>query len=217
MQPRRVGMIPAKADPDKQREFMAQELQGRIEEAKAGQRVLLFTDAAHFVRGAYLGILWCFERLFVRGPSGRQRLNVLGALNAITHELTMVTNDTYINAETFCQLLRMIAKEYAGKTVTVVLDNARYQKCKLVYEVAASLHIELLYLPSYSPNLNLIERLWKFVKKKCLYSKFYDNFEDFKASILGCLNELQGKHRDEIRSLLTLKFQTFENRKPMAA
>lgn len=217
MLPRRVGMIPAKADPEKQREFLEQQLEGRIEEAKAGQRVLLFTDAAHFVRGAYLGILWCFERLFIRGPSGRQRLNVLGALNAITQELTMVTNDTYINAETFCHLLRMIASEYAGKTVTVVLDNARYQKCKLVLEVAASLNIELLYLPAYSPNLNLIERLWKFVKKKCLYSKFYDNFADFKASILGCLNEMQGKHRDELRSLLTLKFQTFENRKPMAA
>ena len=217
MKPRRVGMIPAKADPDEQREFLEHKLEGRIEEAKAGQRVLLFTDAAHFVRGAYLGILWCFERLFVRGPSGRQRLNVLGALNAISHELTMVTNETYVNAETFCQLLHMIAKEYVGQSVTVVLDNARYQKCQLVYQVAESLNIELLYLPPYSPNLNLIERLWKFVKKKCLYSKFYDNFSDFKASILGCLDEMQGKHRDEIRSLLTLKFQTFENRKPMAA
>lgn len=101
--------------------------------------------------------------------------------------------------------------------VTVVRDNARYQKCKIAYEMAASLDIELLYLPSYSPNLNSIERLWKFVKKKCLYFKFYDNFAGFKASILECLNELQGKHRDEIRSLLTLRFQTFENRKFMAA
>ena len=217
MKPRRLGMIPAKADPEKQRAFLEQKLQGRIEEAKAGQRVLLFVDAAHFVRGAYLGIVWCVERLFLRGPSGRQRLNVLGALNAITHQLTMVTNDTYINAESFCHLLQLIAKEYAGQVVTVVLDNARYQKCQLIYDMAASLDIELLYLPSYSPNLNLIERLWKFVKKKCLYSKHYENFADFRASILSCLNEMRGKHRDEIRSLLTLKFQTFENRKPMAA
>jgi len=217
MKPRRLGMIPAKADPDEQRKFLEQKLQSRIEQAKAGQRVLLFTDAAHFVRGSYLGIVWCFERLFLRGPSGRQRLNVLGALNAITHQLTMVTNDTYINAESFCYLLQMIAKQYAGQVVTVVLDNARYQKCQFVYDMAASLNIELLYLPSYSPNLNLIERLWKFVKKKCLYSKYYGNFADFRATILGCLNEMRGTHRDEIRSLLTLKFQTFENTKPMAA
>jgi len=52
----------------------------------------------------------------------------------------------------------------------LVLDNARYQKCHLVQNLAATLNIELLFLPTYSPNLNLIERLWKFVKKKCLYS-----------------------------------------------
>jgi hypothetical protein len=59
---------------------------------------VFFVDAAHFVLGAYLGFLWCFERLFVKSASGRQRFNVLGALNAISHELIIVTNETYIKS-----------------------------------------------------------------------------------------------------------------------
>ena len=98
--------------------------------------------------------------------AGRQRFNVLGALNAITHELVLVTNDTYINALSVCDLLRRIAALGLTVPITLVLDNARYQKCHLVRNLAATLNIELLYLPTYSPNLNLIERLWKFVKKK---------------------------------------------------
>jgi transposase len=107
------------------------------------------------------------ERVDKPGTSaGRRRFNVLGALNAITHELVMVTNDTYITADSVCELLRRIAKLNLAMPITLVLDNARYQKCNIVTALALQLNIELLYLPTYSPNLNLIERLWKFVKKK---------------------------------------------------
>ncbi|CRI63461.1 transposase (fragment) [Thiocapsa sp. KS1] len=92
---------------------------------------------------------------------------MLGALNAITHELVMVTNDTYITADSVCDLLRRIAMLNLDVPITLVMDNARYQKCTIVTALASQLNIELLYLPAYSPNLNLIERLWKFVKKKC--------------------------------------------------
>ena len=80
-------------------------------------------DAAHFVLGSFLGWLWCAARLFVRGASGRQRFNVLGALNAVTHELTRVTNHTYITAETVCELLRKIAAAGLTTPITLVLDN----------------------------------------------------------------------------------------------
>ncbi len=76
----------------------SKKLEPRLEKAKSGQRAVFFVDAAHFVLGAYLGFLWCFERLFVKSGAGRQRFNVLGALNAVTHELITVTNDSYINA-----------------------------------------------------------------------------------------------------------------------
>jgi len=122
-------MIPAKADPEKQKEFVDQELQPRLDEAQAGKRVVLFMDAAHFVLSAFLGFLWSVARIFIPAPSGRQRFNLLGALNAITHEMITVTNDTYITAQSVCALLEKIAILYVGLPITIFLDNARYQRC----------------------------------------------------------------------------------------
>src|SRR4029453_1491299 len=124
-------------------------------------------DAAHFVFAPFLGSLWSFRRLFVRAPSGRKRFNVLGALNAVTHEVITVTNDSHIHAQSVCAWRIQRASLHVNIPLTLVLDNGRYQKCAVVQDLAALLHIALLYLPSYSPNLNLIERLWKFVKKPC--------------------------------------------------
>jgi len=174
-------------------------------------------DAAHFVLGSFIGYLWCFARVFIKSPAGRKRFNVLGALNAVTHELIMITNETYINAQSVCDLLWEISRRYAGLPITLVLDNARYQKCAIVAELAETLKIELLYLPTYSPNLNLIERLWKFVKKKCLYSKYYENFTLFKDAISSCLNETHTTYKKELDSLLNLKFQTFDKSQIMSA
>lgn len=207
---RKVGMIPAKADPEEQKVFLEQELQPRLQEAQAGKRAVFFVDAAHFVLAPFLGFLWSVVRIFIQAPAGRQRFNVLGALNAITHELVTVTNDTYVNAESVCELLRKLAALKLGIPITLILDNARYQKCALVFAMAASLQIELCFLPAYSPNLNLIERLWKFVKKKCLYSKYYADFATFKTAIEDCLSQTHSTHKPVMDTLLTLKFQTFE-------
>jgi transposase len=216
MAPRKVGMIPAKADPDEQERFIKEELEPRLEEAESCQRVVFFVDAAHFVLAPFLGILWSFTRLFIKAPSGRKRFNVLGALNAVNHELIIVTNDTYINAQSFCDLLWRISRLDIRVPITLVLDNARYQKCKLVWELAESLDIELLYIPPYSPNLNLIERLWKFVKKQCLYSKYYSEFKGFKNAIIDCLNQTDTTYKEELDSLLTLRFQRFEKAQVVA-
>lgn len=205
----KVGFIPGKAEFKVQEEYKRDKLEPRLEEAKEGKRAVFFVDAAHFVMGAFLGLVWCFERVFIKSPSGRKRFNVLGALNAITHEVITVTNDSYINAESVCELLHKLATLGLSIPITLVLDNARYQKCQLVQALADSLGIELLYLPSYSPNLNLIERLWKFVKKKCLYSKYYPEFSLFKTAITTCIEEANGKYKQELDSLLTLRFQTF--------
>ena len=132
------------------------------------------------------------------------RFNGLGALDAISHELIIVTIDTYINALRVCDLLRQARLLYPEIPITLILDNARYQKCNVVWELAASFNIELLYLPPYSPNLNLIERLWKFVKKKCLYSTYYADFDLFKHAISECLAHTHDTHQDELDSLLTL-------------
>lgn len=207
----RVGSLPAKAAPVVQADFLTTQLQPRLDEAVAGTRQVFFVDAAHFVLGAFLGWLWTKQRVFVRTPSGRQRFNVLGALNARTQAIFTVTNTTYITALEVTQLLTQLAAQAtAGIPITVVLDNARYQRCQLVCEHAAGLGIELLFLPSYSPNLNLIERLWKFVKKQCLYSRYYEKFAPFQAAITECLASAPTTHKKELKSLLTLKFQTFD-------
>ena len=207
----KVGTIPAKANPEEQKQFKENELEPCLEEAKKGKRAVFFVDAAHFVHKAFLGFIWCFQRQFIKAPSGRKRFNVLGALNAVTHQMITVTNDSYINALSICELLEKIAGQVTEVPITLVLDNARYQKCEIVRTCAEKLNIQLLYLPSYSPNLNLIERLWKFIKKQALYSKYYETFAQFKNAITHCISEnfLTSK-MDELNSLLSLNFQTFE-------
>ncbi len=210
-------MIPAKADPAEQADFLETKLRPRLQQARRGHRTVLFVDAAHFVYGPFLGFLWCLARLFVRAPSGRKRYNVLAALDAVTHQVIRVTNDSYINAESVCQLVRQLAAAGLPRPLTLVLDNARYQRCELVQSLARSLKIELLFLPSYSPNLNLIERLWKFVKKESLAAKQLPTYEAFTAAIDECLNNLHTRHKTKMDTLLTLNFQTFENEPILAA
>jgi len=205
---RKVGSVPAKVDVEVQQQFHDEKLQPRLEEAKAGKRAVYFVDAAHFVMGAFLGFLWCFSRVFVRTPSGRQRFNVLGALNAVTKKLEMVTNNSYITSTQVCELLKILASS-TTLPITVVLDNARYQRCRLVVDLAKTLGIELLFLPPYSPNLNLIERLWKLTKKECLYSKYHEDFSAFSNAIHAFLLSMEKTHKVQLDSLLTLKFQMF--------
>lgn len=169
-------------------------------------------DAAHFVLQPFLGYLWCFVRVFVQASSGRQRFNVLAALDACTCQLITVTNDAYINSESVCALLTKIRLTFTdGLPVTLVLDNARYQRCQRVIALAAALEIELLFLPPYSPNLNLIERLWRFVRKSALATEYFHSFAAFKAAIQARLDQTQTTYHRELQSLLVLKFQTFKN------
>ena len=200
-----------------QARFLSEELRPKLDEALAGHRHVFFVDAAHWVFGTFLGCLWSFARLFVRAASGRQRLNVLGAWNAVTRELTLVTNTTVVNTETMCELLRKLAAQGLAGPLTVVLDNARYQRNQVVQTLAASLSIELLYLPPYSPNLNLIERLWRFLKREALYGRYHATFADFQAAIHATLGQLSAKHKDKLASLMTLNFQEFDNVSLLAA
>lgn len=208
---RKVASVPAKADPEQQQAFLDDQLTPRLAEAQANQRHLFFVDAAHFVLQPFLGFLWSLSRLFIKAPSGRQRFNVLGALHATTRQLVTITNTSYINAQSVAALLYQLATSFTDLPITLVLDNARYQHCRFIKNLAAELHIELLFLPAYSPNLNLIERLWKFVKKQCLYSHYYEKFADFKQAIEDCLAEVSGRFKQPLSTLLTLNFQTFEN------
>ena len=178
---------------------------------------MFFVDAAHFVYGTFLCYLWTIVRVCVRAASGRQRFNVLGAWNAVTRQLLTVTNTTVVNTETMCELLRTLAAQNLVGPVTVVLDNAKYQRNKVVQALAAKSAITLLYLPSYSPNLNLIERLWRFAKRKSIYAKYHPNFATFRAAIEETLNRVPTTYAEDLTSLMTLRFQTFEDVSLLAA
>lgn len=178
---------------------------------------MFFVDAAHFVLGTYLCCLWSFTRIFVRAASGRQRFNVLGAWNAVTRELIAVTNTTVVNTETMCELLRKVAAAGLVGPITLVLDNARYQRNAVVQDLAKDMGIMLMFLPSYSPNLNLIERLWKFIKRRSLYGRYHPTFASFRAAIEETLDGLSTTHADRLETLMTLNFQQFKDVSLMAA
>ena len=129
-------------------------------------------------------VVYGVARMFVPTSPGRQRYNVLGAINAISHDLACVCNETYVNALTVCDLLKMIGGKHTDSNlVTIVSDNAKYQCWNLVRQLAATLDIEPLFSPSYSPDLNPIERYWKWLKKDCLKCRYYENFTAFKEAI----------------------------------
>ena len=119
----------------------------------------------------------------------------LAALNAMTHAVWTVTQLTYMTAETVGELLSPLARAPAGIPLTIILDNARYQRCARVQTVVNSVGIEGRSLPTYSPNLNLIERVWKFVKKQCLDSKYDPDRESFHHAISTCIAQASSTHK----------------------
>ena len=217
----RVIPCPPRTDlPDhvrEQKQFRETRLQPRLDEAVAGVRPVSFVDAAHFVFGAFLCCLWSLARIFVKAASGRQRFNVLGAWNAVTRELVTVTNATVVHTDALCDLLRAVAARGLVGPVTLVLDDARYQRNKVVEGLANVLGIELLFLPSYSPNPNLIERLWRFTKRKAAYGRYHPTFADFRATVQDVLDRVPTTHAEKLASLMTLNFQEFDDVSLLAA
>jgi transposase len=123
--------------------------------------------------------------------------------------MVTVVNDSYINAWSVAELLEKLRDLHPGQKIIVVLDNAKYQTCYVVKSAANMLDIKLLYLPTYSPNLNLIERVWKFIRKKSLNCKYHATFSEFKFAITDCIGKFDGEYKTELKSLLTWSFQTF--------
>ena len=149
--------------------------------------------------------------------SGRQRFNVLGAWNAVTRELITITNTTVVNTETMCELLRTVAaRGWSGRSrwcwTTPATSGTRSSR-----GWPTELGIELLFLPSYSPNLNLIERLWRFVKRKAAYGRYHPTFADFRAAVQDVLDRVPTTHAEKLASLMTLNFQEFDDVSLLAA
>ena len=149
-------------------------------------------------------------KLFLLAPiasnTGRRRINLNGAIDSESHEV-IIRDDESINAQSTIKLLQEIESKYVqSPNIYIIADNARYYKSKLVQQYLKDSRIKIEFLPSYSPNLNLIERVWKFFYKKILYNKYYDTYDKFKKRCLSFFENI-GKYKDELRTLLTDKFQ----------
>lgn len=205
------GSLPYKADVEKQRSFFEETLHPLMEDAKQSKCVLIFMDASHFVMGCdFLGYFYSVVRKFVKTLSGRKRYNVLGAMNYCSKEVHTITNDSYITAPQVCRMLVKLYKAYKGQVIKVILDNASYQKCAMVQKVAEQLGIILVFIPPYSPNLNLIERFWKFVKAE-LRTSFYDDFVKFCDRIDEIIASSTGENKPRVESLIGEKVQLFDD------
>ena len=123
--------------------------------------------------------------------------------------MVTVTNTSYINAWSVVDLLRELRRIHVDAPVTVILDNARYQRCYIAEKAAHMFNIELLYLPPYSPNLNLIERAWKFIKKKAIVNRSFDSFQSFQTAISDCIEKFPTDYARELDTLMTWNFQSF--------
>lgn len=202
--------MPAKADPAAQQQFLADTLKPLLRQAEAGRRRVLFADAAHFVRGGFLAYLWCLVRWVVPTGSGRQRYSVLGVLDAVSRTRFRETTDETVTEVTAGRLLLKARAAFPTGPITVVWDNAQYQHTALVRSIAVYARIDLVYLPPYSPNLNLMERVWKFVKKAALANRTFASYPAFKAAIDATLDGMGTTHKDAMASLLTLRFETLQ-------
>jgi transposase len=176
-----------------------------------GYGKVYFVDAAHLLHNAVPGQGWIKRGTTVelKTNSGRDRLNVLGAYSPDDHRLIAIEGVESCDADLVCQLLRNLRAANPGKRLLVVLDNASYQRAKKVQALATQLHIRLLFLPPYSPNLNLIERFWKFLRKQVLRNTYYPTFAEFRAAIQGLLANLD-RYTEELRTLMTEHFHLFD-------
>jgi transposase len=194
--------VPAKADADQQRNFLS-----RYRGAKAYGPVY-FADSTHPMLNPVLASGWIKkgQDVVVKTNSGRQRVNITGAIEITSLDVIARTSDT-VNQSSICELLHAIRrKNPKEKNLYLVLDNAPYNRSFSVRRLAKKLEIKILYLPPYSPNLNPIERLWKFMKKKVLANQHYESLPEFKLALSEFFRGIR-KYRSELETLITDRFQ----------
>ena len=173
---------------------------------------IYFIDACHFLHNAIAGYGWIKRgtTLELLTNSGRNRFNVLGAYSPDDASFLSIEGEQSCDAEMLRELLIKIrTANPSNARQIVILDNARYCHARVVKKLARKLKIELLYLPPYSPNLNLIERFWKFMKKKVAKNKYYPSFDLFVAAVQNFLNNLD-EFSEELNSLMTQSFHLFK-------
>jgi transposase len=182
---KKTKAVPAKADADAQKEWL--ENYKKIREDMSASDKMYFMDGVHPTHNAVVGNAWVRKgtEREIRTNTGRERLNINAAIDIDGFSFSHVYSDS-INAQSTIALFKKIEKANPdAKSIFIVRDNARYYSCNLVKDYLRTSKIVILCLPPYSPNLNLIERLWKFLREKVMKNIYYENVDAFKK---GCDN-----------------------------
>ena len=161
-------------------------------------------DAVHPAHNSMAAYGWMKKgtKTELKSNSERQRLNIHGVMNAETYEMIPLLNEASVNTESTIQLLEYLELLYPlAATIYVILDNAKYHYSKVVQEWEKGSRVKLIFLPTYSPELNLIERLWRVFKKKVQYNQYFECFNDFKKACTDFF-ENQDEHYDDIVSIM---------------
>jgi len=203
-------LVPGKANAEAQKDFI--EKYEILKENKAPEDPIYFMDATHPRHNPVLGYGWIKRGVEREIPSntGRDRININGAIDLERLE-PVVRFDDSINAASTIALFEQIEEANPESTkIYVICDNARYYRSKAVRHFLEDSKVELVFLPPYSPNLNLIERFWKFFKKQILYDSYYETFSEFRRA---CARFFQNSnaYAAQLRSLLTENFQITGN------
>jgi transposase len=201
---KKTKIVYAEADKKKQEEFVAEFAE--VMEKKKENEVVLFLDSVHFehhTRSAY-GWIPCGEEFKVLDNPGKKRLNVMGAVNISEPDNAHFMKFERVDSEAFILFLKTNLILNNNKKIIIYCDNAPYHKSQKVKDFANqySNKIEIRYIPPYSPNLNPIERLWKFVRKKVINNYYYKTFEKFKDSIWSFFKDI-GSYKKELKTLIT--------------
>lgn len=182
---KKPALVPGKADEQQQREWMAQ--YEKLKQGLPDDETICFMEGVHPTHNVEPAYGWIQKgiRKEIPANSGRSRINLSGFLDMMNYQV-LIQEDKMLNAEATINFFRKIEAAYPGKKrVHIFCDNARYYKNKAVTEYLGTSKIELHFLPPYSPNLNPIERLWKWMKERVIYNTYYREFEDFKTSVFG--------------------------------
>jgi len=200
-------LMPSKADPRAQEEFT--DWFRKVRASLGPDDKIYFGDAAHVIHNAETGTAWSEvgNPHCIPSNSGRQRYNILGAYCTQTHENVFILTEKNINQDSIIELLDKLYEKHQKGKIYLILDNAAYNRANRVKQQAELHNITIKYQPTYSPNLNLIERVWKFMRKVLIKDKYISTFDKFKKKLDKFFNNI-GSYRKDLGTLLNEEFQT---------
>jgi transposase len=207
-------IVPGKADVKRQERFLV--TYGNLKAKLDKSDHLYFVDATHPQHNTQPSYGWILKGKdhdkLMKTNTGRQRLNLNGALNLKTHQVVVLAEDT-INATSVIRLGNALLRKHRKGKIYFILDNAKYHHATVVTEWRKTHgRIKFIFLPPYSPNLNLIERLWRFFHQKVTWNRYFETFEQFKNESLGFFKNLK-RYDKELATLLTDNFQIIPSQK----